>query len=42
VIDSVLQTREEAKAELETLFSDPAEVEKWLSRMPFKHAAVPA
>lgn len=42
VIDSVLQTREEAKAELETLFSDPAEVEKWLARMPLKKETAPA
>jgi len=36
VIESVRQTEEEARAELETLFSDPAEVEKWLARMPLK------
>jgi glyoxylase I family protein len=36
VVDSVLQTREEARAELATLFCDPAEVEKWLERMPFR------
>ena len=36
VVESVLQTEEEARAELETLFSDPQEVEKWLSRMPLK------
>ena len=37
VIDSVLQTEEEARAELETLFSDPKEVEKWLDHMPIKN-----
>jgi catechol 2,3-dioxygenase-like lactoylglutathione lyase family enzyme len=36
VVESVLQTEEEACAELETLFSDPAEVERWLARMPLK------
>jgi len=30
VVESVLQTEEEARAELETLFSDPAEVDRWL------------
>jgi hypothetical protein len=37
VIDSVLQTEEEARAELETLFSDPKEVGKWLDHMPIKN-----
>jgi hypothetical protein len=32
----VRQTEEEARAELETLFSDPEEVEKWLARMPLR------
>jgi hypothetical protein len=36
VVESVLQTEEEARAELQTLFSDPAEVEKWLAKMPLK------
>ena len=36
VVESVLQTEEEARAELATLFSDAAEVEKWLRRMPLK------
>ena len=36
VVESVLQTEEEARTELETLFSDPAEVEKWLRHMPLK------
>ena len=34
VVQSARQTRTKAKAELETLFDDPAEVEKWLGRMP--------
>ena len=34
VIESVRQTEAEARAELETLFSDPKEVEKWLRHMP--------
>jgi hypothetical protein len=36
VVESVRQTEEEARAELETLFSDPVEVEKWLARMPLR------
>ncbi|HEV2430516.1 MAG TPA: hypothetical protein VGT43_03260, partial [Burkholderiales bacterium] len=36
VVESVLQTEEEARAELETLFSDPAEIERWLARMPLR------
>jgi catechol 2,3-dioxygenase-like lactoylglutathione lyase family enzyme len=36
VVDSVLQTEAEARAELATLFSDPAEVERWLARMPLR------
>ncbi|MBS0336754.1 MAG: VOC family protein [Proteobacteria bacterium] len=36
VVESVLQTEEEARAELETLFSEPREVEKWLAQMPLK------
>ena len=36
VIESVRQTEEEARAELETLFSDPKEVAKWLAHMPLK------
>jgi catechol 2,3-dioxygenase-like lactoylglutathione lyase family enzyme len=42
VVDSVLQTEEEARAELETLFSDPEEVEKWLRQMPLKKENVTA
>ena len=38
VVESVLQTEAEARAELETLFSDPREVEKWLAAMPLKAA----
>ena len=36
VVQSVLQTEEEARAELETLFDDPRVVESWLKRMPLK------
>jgi hypothetical protein len=36
VIESVLQSAEEARAELETLYSDPKQVEHWLAQMPFK------
>jgi catechol 2,3-dioxygenase-like lactoylglutathione lyase family enzyme len=39
VIESVRQTEAEARAELETLFSDPSEVEKWLRHMPLKEGA---
>jgi hypothetical protein len=35
-VESVRQTEEEARAELQTLFSDPKEVEKWLRHMPLK------
>lgn len=38
VVESVLQSEEEVRAELETLFSDPKEVEKWLRHMPLKDA----
>ena len=34
VIESGCQTEAEARAELETLFDDPAEIEKWLQVMP--------
>ena len=34
VVESGCQTEAEARAELETLFDDPAEVEKWLAQMP--------
>jgi catechol 2,3-dioxygenase-like lactoylglutathione lyase family enzyme len=36
VVESVLQTEAEARAELATLFEDPEEVERWLHRMPLK------
>lgn len=36
VVESVLQTEAEARAELETLFTDPAQVNQWLSRMPLR------
>jgi hypothetical protein len=36
VVESVLQSEHEAREELETLFSDPKEVEKWLAVMPLK------
>jgi len=42
VIESVLQTEEEARAELQTLFSDPAEVEKWLRHMPLRKQSATA
>jgi len=34
--ESVLQTEDEARAELETLFEDPKVVDAWLSKMPLK------
>jgi hypothetical protein len=36
VVDSARQTEEEARAELETLLDDPAEIERWLADMPLK------
>ena len=36
VVESVLQTEAEARTELETLFSDPKEVERWLRHMPLR------
>jgi catechol 2,3-dioxygenase-like lactoylglutathione lyase family enzyme len=42
VVESVLQSEDEARAELETLFSDPAEVQKWLAHMPLKSEATAA
>jgi hypothetical protein len=38
VLESVYQTEEEARQELETLFDDPAVVNRWLSGMPLKEA----
>jgi hypothetical protein len=39
VVESVRQTEAEARAELETLFSDPVEVKKWLEQMPLRREA---
>ncbi len=36
IVESVLQTEDEARAELETLFDDPTVVDAWLSKMPLK------
>jgi len=36
VVESVLQTEEEARAELATLFDDPDTVERWLAQMPLR------
>ncbi len=36
VLDSVYQTEEEAREELQTLFDDPQVVDRWLSGMPLK------
>jgi hypothetical protein len=36
VIESVLQTDDEARDELQTLFDDPQVVERWLEKMPLK------
>jgi hypothetical protein len=36
IVNSVLQTEDEARQELETLFSDPAIVQSWLDRMPLR------
>jgi catechol 2,3-dioxygenase-like lactoylglutathione lyase family enzyme len=38
VVESVLQSEAEAREELETLFDDPASVERWLKEMPLKPA----
>lgn len=40
VIESGRQTEAEARAELETLFEDPADVEKWLARMPLVESEI--
>jgi glyoxylase I family protein len=42
VVDSVRQTEEEARAELETLFDDPKVVDEWLAKMPLLDAPVEA
>lgn len=36
LVESAYQTEEEARAELQTLFDDPAVVQFWLDRMPLK------
>ena len=36
IVESVLQTEEEARAELGTLFDEPKVVEAWLAKMPLK------
>lgn len=40
VIESGRQTEAEARAELETLFEDPADVGKWLARMPLVESEI--
>ena len=40
-VESVLKSEKEAREELETLFSDAAEVEKWLKQMPLKEDLAP-
>lgn len=42
VVQSVLQTTDEARAELSTLFGDPAVVESWLARMPLREETATA
>jgi len=41
VVKSVLQTEEDARAELETLFDDPNDVDAWLKAMPLRDTPVP-
>jgi catechol 2,3-dioxygenase-like lactoylglutathione lyase family enzyme len=36
VVESVLQTEQEIRAELETLFADPRVVDEWVRKMPVK------
>ena len=36
VVESARQTEAEARAELETLLDDPAEIDRWLAEMPLK------
>ncbi len=36
IVESVLQTEDEAREELSTLFDDPDTVQAWLDRMPLK------
>jgi len=39
VVESVLQTEDEVRAELATLFPDPAVVDAWLAKMPLAEEA---
>jgi catechol 2,3-dioxygenase-like lactoylglutathione lyase family enzyme len=39
-VESVLQDEDEARAELQTLFDDPRDVERWLDHMPLKERVV--
>ena len=41
VVDSARQTRDEAQAELATLFNDPKQVERWLEQMPLLEKPIP-
>ena len=40
-VESVLQTEREAREELETLFDDERDVERWLKAMPLVEATKP-
>ena len=42
VVESVLQSEGEARAELETLFPDAKQVDRWLQQMPLKTEKIPA
>ena len=41
IVGSARQTEDEARAELETMFDDPAEIERWLAGMPLAAEEVP-
>ena len=41
IVGSARQTEEDARAELETLFDDPADIERWLAEMPLSAEPVP-
>ncbi len=41
IVGSARQTEEEARTELETLFDDPAAVDRWLAEMPLLAEEVP-
>lgn len=41
IVGSARQIEEEARAELESLFDDPAEVDRWLAEMPLLAEPVP-